>query len=40
MGWMYLKTRRYSLIPDGVRTFIDRNLQLAGRKSYDDESKR
>jgi hypothetical protein len=39
MGWMYLKTGRYSLIADGVRTFIDRNLQLASRNSY-DESKR
>jgi hypothetical protein len=35
MGWMYLKTGRYSLIVDGVRTCIDRNLQVAGGNSYD-----
>lgn len=31
MGWVYLRTGRYSFIADGVRRFVARNPELFGR---------
>jgi hypothetical protein len=39
MGWMYLKTGRYSFIADGVRAFVNRNPQLVSHPT-DDGSER